>query len=76
VLSPQDHAAARDLLARIAELVDEHQAELASLVQLRADVLATVRAHSGITLDSLGALAGVSGQRAGELARKGRVITP
>lgn len=76
MLSPQEQAETRVLLARIAELVDEHQDELASLQQLRADVLATVRAHSGITNDALGALAGVSAQRAGELARKGRVITP
>jgi acyl-CoA reductase-like NAD-dependent aldehyde dehydrogenase len=76
VLSPQDAATFREHLARIAQLVDEHQEELAQLVQLRADLFATVREHAGITNDALGALAGISPQRAGELARKGRVITP
>jgi hypothetical protein len=75
VLSPQDHTTIRTMLAEIDAMVAEHQAELTRLAQLRATVAATVKHHTGMTNAALGAVLGVSGARAGELARAGQVFT-
>lgn len=74
MLSPQDRDHVRQLLAEIDAQVAEHRAALAQLAHTRASLAATLRAHTGMSLDQLGALLGVSGARAGELARAGRVM--
>ena len=71
MLSPEDRAVIRAWLDDIAAGMDEAAAETRRLAQLRCDILRMVRDRSGMTYDALGALAGVSAARAGDLARNG-----
>ncbi|HWB37865.1 MAG TPA: hypothetical protein VHA75_17755 [Rugosimonospora sp.] len=71
MLPPEDQTLVREWLAEIAVRQDECRAEMDRLAQLRCDILRLLRDRGRLSNVQLGALAGTSAARAGELARAG-----
>lgn len=71
MLTQEEQTLVRAWLARIAGEMEHKAAETRDLAQLRCNILRMVRDRGRLTYDALGALAGVSAARAGELCRAG-----